>query len=438
MGRPLRVLIIEDSEDDTQLLLRELRRDGYEVESERVETAEAMQSALTQKNWDLILSDYSLPGFGGLQALEVLKARGQDLPFILISGTIGEETAVSALKAGANDFLIKGKFARLGPAIDREVREAESRRERKQAGDALRESEARYRLAARATNDVIWEWDPKTNELMWSENAQTVFGYIPEEIKAEAAWWDEHIHPEDHERVVNDINAFRESGGMIWADEYRFLRRDGSIAYIVDRAYVERDADGKPVRMIGAMSDITERKRAEEALRESEGKIQNIIRHSSSMFYARTADHVLTYVSPQSRDILDCEPEEAMVHWQEFLSDNPSNRQGIEAAEHAIETGWHQPPYELELITRNGRKIWVQVDESPVVKDAKTIAIVGSLTNITERKRAEEEIKKQLDELQRWHNATLGRETRVLDLKREVNELLGQTGKPPRYPSAET
>src|SRR3972149_965207 len=148
--------------------------------------------------------------------------------------------------------------------------------ERKQAEDALRESEARYRLAARATNDVIWEWDPKTNELMWSENAQSIFGYIPEEIKAEAAWWDEHIHPEDHERVVNDINAFRESGGRIWADEYRFLRRDGSIAYIVDRACVERDADGKPLRMIGAMSDITERKRAEEALRESESRYRSL------------------------------------------------------------------------------------------------------------------------------------------------------------------
>src|SRR5258706_16108603 len=125
MGRPLRVLIIEDSEEDAQLLLRELQHGGYEVEFERVETAEVMQAALSQKNWDLILSDYTLPTFSAPKALEVLKTSSLDLPFIIVSGTIGEEIAVAALKAGANDFLVKGKFARLGPAIERELREAE-------------------------------------------------------------------------------------------------------------------------------------------------------------------------------------------------------------------------------------------------------------------------------------------------------------------------
>ena len=126
MGKLLRVLLIEDSEDDTLLLLRELKRSGYELEFERVETASAMQSALSQKTWDLILSDYSMPEFSAPKALELLKASGLDLPFIIISGTIGEESAVAALKAGANDFLVKGKFSRLGPAIERELREAES------------------------------------------------------------------------------------------------------------------------------------------------------------------------------------------------------------------------------------------------------------------------------------------------------------------------
>ena len=133
MGKLLRVLIVEDSEDDALLLLRELKRGGYDVQFERVETARAMLAALAQKTWDLILSDYSLPEFNAPQALEVLKASDLDLPFIIISGTIGEETAVAALKAGANDFLTKGNFARLGPAIERELREAESRRERRRS-----------------------------------------------------------------------------------------------------------------------------------------------------------------------------------------------------------------------------------------------------------------------------------------------------------------
>ena len=401
MKKPLQVLILEDSADDAQLLLLQLEQDGIEVEWQRVETEAAFRAALDSQP-DLILADYSLPSYSGIKALELRNELGLDIPFILVSGTMGEDIAVTAMQQGAADYLLKDRLARLGEAVrnaleekrvrdekrwaEEALRKSEERlrllseaahdlttlvnrqwiieytntyaaqqfgvspqeligkklteifpaeianrqqtnlqkvfdsgqplyieapsifqgkttwlgswlvpvkdklsdeanavlvvsrdvTERKQAEDALRESEARYRLAARATNDVIWEWDPKTNELMWSENAQSIFGYIPEEIKAEAAWWDEHIHPEDHERVVNDINAFRESGGMIWADEYRFLRRDGSIAYIVDRAYVERDADGKPVRMIGAMSDITERKQAEEALRESEKRYRSL------------------------------------------------------------------------------------------------------------------------------------------------------------------
>ncbi|WKZ37327.1 MAG: PAS domain S-box protein [Anaerolineales bacterium] len=150
--------------------------------------------------------------------------------------------------------------------------------------------------------------------------------------------------------------------------------------------------------------DITERKRAEQALYESEEKLQNIIRHSSSLFYTHTADNVLVYVSQQAREILDCEPEEAMVHWQEFLSDNPLNQRGIESTEYAIRTGERQPSYQLELVTRKGRRIWVQVDESPMVRDGKTVAIVGSLTDITERKQAVDALRRteaHLEEAQR-------------------------------------
>jgi PAS domain S-box-containing protein/putative nucleotidyltransferase with HDIG domain len=138
-----------------------------------------------------------------------------------------------------------------------------------------------------------------------------------------------------------------------------------------------------------AIQYAIQRKQGELDLWDSEERIQNIIQHSSSVFYSHTPDHILTYVSPQSRAILDCEPEEAMIRWQTFLSDHPMNRQGIESTQRAIETGKRQPPYELEVITFKGRKIWVLVDESPVVKDVKTIIIVGSLTDITERKHTE-------------------------------------------------
>ena len=133
----LRVLIIEDSEDDATLLLRELKRGGYDVAFERVDTPAAMRSALTNQAWDVVISDYAMPAFDAPAALAILHEVGLDLPFIISSGTVGEETAVAALRAGAHDFFVKGNLVRLIPAIERELREAQVRSERRQMTEEL-------------------------------------------------------------------------------------------------------------------------------------------------------------------------------------------------------------------------------------------------------------------------------------------------------------
>ena len=133
MNKPLRVLIVEDSDYDAKLLLFELQQGGYDPVHQRVETAEAMASALENQEWDLIIADYVMPHFNGLEALGLVKDRGLDLPFIIVSGKIGEEVAVDAMKAGAHDYLLKDNLTRLNFAIDRELREAVVRRERRQA-----------------------------------------------------------------------------------------------------------------------------------------------------------------------------------------------------------------------------------------------------------------------------------------------------------------
>ena len=138
MNTPLRCLIVEDSEDDARLVLRQLRDGGYDVTSERVDTPEAMRAALAGQPWDIVISDYKMPRFSGTAALELLKASGLDLPFIIVSGTIGEDQAVAAMKTGAHDYLMKGKLARLVPAVQRELHDARVRCERRQT-DAYRE-----------------------------------------------------------------------------------------------------------------------------------------------------------------------------------------------------------------------------------------------------------------------------------------------------------
>jgi signal transduction histidine kinase len=145
--KSLRVLIADDSDDDALILLHALRKAGYKPLHERVCSAPGMRAALQKQAWDIVISDYEMPGFGGFEALELLKASGQDLPFILVSAVVSEETAVAAMKAGAHDYIMKRKLARLGPAIERELREAQTRAARKTAEAALRESEDQLRQA---------------------------------------------------------------------------------------------------------------------------------------------------------------------------------------------------------------------------------------------------------------------------------------------------
>lgn len=198
MSTYLRILLIEDSEDDAHLLLRELQRGGYQVESERVETAESMRAALARQQWDLIICDFSLPTFSAPHALELLKDTGIDLPFIIVSGTIGEESAVNALKAGAHDFIIKGNFARLIPAIERELKEAAIRRERKERereleAIALVSSQLR---TARTFNEILSRLLNQTLALVEGE-AGSIWLYDPVneviELKTQQGWSDQYV-----------------------------------------------------------------------------------------------------------------------------------------------------------------------------------------------------------------------------------------------------
>lgn len=138
MGIYLRVLVIEDSEDDTLLLIRELQRGGYDPEYQRVETSDSMINALSDRSWDIIFADYTMPQFNGVKALQLLQEREIDIPLIFVSGTIGEDTAVMAMKAGAQDYIMKDNKKRLVPAVQRELRQAERRRQHKNAEEKIR------------------------------------------------------------------------------------------------------------------------------------------------------------------------------------------------------------------------------------------------------------------------------------------------------------
>jgi two-component system cell cycle sensor histidine kinase/response regulator CckA len=224
MSIPLRVLLIEDSEDDAALLMRTLRSGGYDLTCERVETAAAMRAALDQRPWDLVISDYSMPQFSGPAALQLLQEAGIDLPFIVVSGTIGEETAVSAMKAGAHDFMMKGNLARLIPAVARELGEAAGRRERRRA-------EARFAGVLDATAEAIIAIDEAQRIVLFNTSAERIFGYTAAEVLGQP--FDILVPPHLVEAHHQHIRAFaavpeRSQGMSERHGEFVGRRKDGT------------------------------------------------------------------------------------------------------------------------------------------------------------------------------------------------------------------
>ena len=267
MSVSLRVLIVEDSEDDAALLERELRRGGYELTSKRVETAKGMSAELKQQEWDIIICDYVMPRFSGLEALRVLKESGLDFPFIIMSGKIGEETAVEAMKAGAHDYIMKDNLARLVPAIQRELKEAAIRQERKLAEEALR----RQAQIIDQIHDSVVSTSLDGYVTSWNRGAERLFGYSANEALGKHISF---VYPEDERDFLEQevIKPAKEKGEH--EVEVRMRRKSGEDFYAHLSLSVLRDTKGSVVGMIGYSMDITERKRAQDKLRESTEQLE--------------------------------------------------------------------------------------------------------------------------------------------------------------------
>jgi PAS domain S-box-containing protein len=166
MSTPLRALIVEDSAEDARLLLRELERGGYDVSFERVETAEGLHEALARETWDVIFCDFSLPRFDGFEALRIAQESRLDLPFIFVSGKMGEDVAVEAMKSGAHDYVMKSNLTRLAPAVERELRDAIERNRRRLAEEAMRVSEFKYRHLFENMSDAAFLIEEQTGRVI--------------------------------------------------------------------------------------------------------------------------------------------------------------------------------------------------------------------------------------------------------------------------------
>jgi PAS domain S-box-containing protein len=392
--RELNVLIIEDSEDDAQLILRELKQGGYTFSYERVETKPDMQVALSSRQWDIILSDFSMPHFSAMGALDTLKASGLDIPFIVISGTIGEETAVSALKGGANDFLVKSKLARLIPAIERELRDAEARHSR-------REAETRYRLLVERLPMIVYV-NPaaaRTSTTYVSPQIETILGFSPEEWLADPHFWQTRLHPEDRELVSKEIDRSARTQQPVDI-EYRMRARDGKVVWFHDQNVLMRDDKGEPLYWQGIKVDITKRKEAEAKARQSEERFSKAFRASPiAISITRVSDGMFTDVNDSFLHLLGYKREEVLGRTALDLNIYRNAKQRVSFIQKLLAQGGIKD-HEMTTHTKSGDAIHVLFSTELIELDGDAFAL-ATILDITERKKAEAEILKLNAELER-------------------------------------
>jgi PAS domain S-box-containing protein len=277
MSQPLRILIVEDSQDDAFLVIQALKKGDYNATYERVEDAEGMKSALKDGVWDLVLCDYSLPSFNALAAQELLKETGIDIPFIIVSGTIGEETAVEAMRLGAQDYIMKDRLARLAPAVERELKDARVRSEHRKAEKELRESERKL--------STVFQYSPVSMAigsldegrlLDVNEQYLSITGFSREELighrVAELNLW---VDPGDRKKVVEALST---NQGSISSYPVSIRTKSGEIREVLFSADIIRIND-VPCLLSSAL-DVTEHRRMEKRLQASEEEYRRLFENS--------------------------------------------------------------------------------------------------------------------------------------------------------------
>ena len=306
MADPLRVLLVEDSPDDALLLERALREWGHDTQMTRVETAEEMLDALATSSWEVVLADHKLPRFGAMEALKVLQGSGRDLPFIVVTGTVGEERAAELLRAGAHDFILKDRLTRLGPAVEREIREAQHREERRRAQAELERARARYRALIESASDAVFVLGPDGEIRYSSPAAGDILGRPPEELVGMNGL--DLVDARDRDRVAEELAAVVEESGTRRA-EYRVVHPDGKVRHVESVATNLLQKEGVAGVVVNTR-DLTERKELEAQLLQAQkmeavGRLAGGIAHDFNnllTIVTGNTEMLLARVDPDSED----------------------------------------------------------------------------------------------------------------------------------------
>jgi PAS domain S-box-containing protein len=391
----LRLLLVEDSEDDAFFILKELRRGGYEVLSQRVETPEAFVRALDEGGWDAIICDYVMPTFDASKALELTKEKGFDVPFIIVYGLVSEEKVVEAMRLGAHDYVNKGNLTRLVPAIERELREARVRREFSSVEGKLRESEERFRATFEQATVGIGHIAPDGRWLMVNTKLCEIVGYSREAMLGFT--FEEIIHPED---LANDlVHAHRLLDGETetYFTEKRYVRKDGSIVWVELTVSLMCEPSGEPWYFIAVIEDISERKRTEAALRQNEELYRTVVDQAAENIFLIDVEtkRILEANDRLHRSLGYTTEEFRQLTLYDIVA---HDRESVDRNIRRIMEGGRTFLGERKYQSKDGRLVNVEVSVNAISYKGREVMCIVAY-DVTERKRTEGMLRQTLDGL---------------------------------------
>jgi PAS domain S-box-containing protein len=432
-SQSLRVLMVEDSEDDVLLIIRELKKGGYNPSYERVENAVAMKKALEEKQWDVILCDYKLSIFNAPSAIAVLKEVKIDIPIIIVSGAIGEDMAVECMHSGARDYIMKDNLSRLCPAIAREVKEMVMRNKQMHTEDKLRSEERMFRVLAEHSSDITLLLNLEGIVIYINPAVERILGFKPEE-RIGASGFD-LVHPDDIKLLADAFNTLsRDTNSPVIQGEIHLRHKDGNWrtleamgSNLVNNNIVEA--------IIVNYRDITGRKQMEQRLQESEKYFKEITENSSDIIIITDKNGDIKYGSRSVERFTGYKPEEifgrsafAFIHPDDVERAMADYGKAILAVDSAI-------PNAFRIVHKDGSERYFEGLGKNLLDNPVVAGFIMNVRDVTERKQTEEKLLLTLDSLRKAVGTTIqvlvtaleardpytaGHQSRVADLARAI------------------
>jgi PAS domain S-box-containing protein len=405
----LRILYLEDSPTDAELIQATLESEGIVCELTRTDTEADFVSLLRRGEFDLILADYTLPSFDGISALKLVKEVCPEIPFLFVSGTLGEEVAIEALKLGATDYVFKTRLTRIAPAIRRALSEAEERVQRKSVEEALRQSEAYLAEAQRLSQTGSWAWNPATGEIRyWSEECYRVLGFDPRDPLPRFEEFLQRLHPEDRAGTRERFEkAVREKADFEL--DYRVVHPAKGIraVHAVGRAVLS--LRGELVEFVGTVIDVTEHRRAEQELQQLVDFVPQYIVVLDTHGNVILANHwAREYTGLTVDEFRSLEIVDALFHPEDAKKVGTVRERGLAGTE-AFE-------FDARLRGKDGSYRWFLCRYKPLIENGSVMRWYATATEIESRKQEEERVRKQ--------NLQLEERTRIAQ---ELHDTLLQT-----------